>query len=306
MEQILDKLLMTQHRSSTAKNYLSIWRHFNKFLMCLDTKPKLWEDRTTLFIAYLVAKGTQSATIKSYVLAIKKTLVMDKYKWDDDLVMIRFLARACRIINDKVTTRLPIHCGLLEMLLFEVQRQFSGKNQWYLEIMYKTLFAISYYGLIRVSEVTCSPHVLKARDVHIASNKDKILLILYSSKTHDKSSRPQKIKITLNKNEKSGNYSHRHFCPFKLLRQYIKLRGSYDLDSEQLFVFRDKSPVRPTHPRMVLKNAISNLGLDARLYGMHSFRIGCNSDLIKYNYTIDEIKLMGRWRSNVVFKYIRQ
>ena len=225
MERIVNRLMMTQHRDSTAKTYLSVWRQFNKFIIELDVKPTLWEDRTTLFIGYLIDKGMQSSSVKSYVSAIKKTLIMDNYEWDDNLVLVRSLAKACQIINDSVRTRLPIHCGLLEMILFEVQRHFSSHNQVYLEILYKTLFALSYYGLMRIGEVTCSPHVLKAKNVHMATNKDKLLLLLYSSKTHNKGSRPQKIKITSNRNEKSGHYVHRYFCPFTLMRQYMNLRG---------------------------------------------------------------------------------
>ena len=303
----MEKLMMTQHRDSTAKNYLGIWRQFNRFLMNLDRKPKLWEDRTTLFIAYLVDKGVQSSSIKSYVSAIKKTLVMDKYKWDDTLVMVRSLAKACRIINDKVTTRFPIHCSLLEMLLFEAQRYFSNNNQWYLEVLYKTLFFICYYGLMRVSEVTDSLHVLKAKDVHVAAKKNKMLLVLYSSKTHDKSCRPQKIKITANMEECSIGtmQSNKHFCPFTLMRQFIQLRGDYENDKEEFFIFRDRTPVKALHSRQILKILVSRIGLDKRLYGMHSFRIGRTTDLVKLRYSIDEIKLLGRWKSNVVFKYIR-
>ena len=306
LHNIVNRLLLTQHKDSTAKTYLSVWRQFNKFLIMLDdTQPVLWEDRTTLFIAHLVDQGLQSSTIKSYVSAIKKTLIMDGYKWDDNLVMVRSLAKACRIINDKMRTRLPIQCNLLELLLFEIRRHFSLKNQWYLEILYQTLFALSYYGLMRVSEVAKSPHVLKAKNVHIASNKDKLLLVLYSSKTHDEASKPQKIKITSNR-QGNSNYSHRHFCPFVLMRQFLHLRGDYDAESEQFFIFRDKSSVLPSQCRNLLKLMISKLGLDDRLYGMHSFRIGRTTDLVKFKYSIDEIKLMGRWRSNVVFKYIKQ
>ena len=165
-------------------------------MISLDRKPKLWEDRSTLFIPYLVDKGTQSNTVKSYVSAIKKTLIIHSYDWDDKLVLVRMLAKACRIINDSVRTRLPIHCNLLEMILFEVQRYFTGRNQVYLESLYKMLFAISYYGMMKIGEVTKSQYVLKASNVHIATNKDKLLLLLYSSKTHDQGTRPQKIKIT--------------------------------------------------------------------------------------------------------------
>ena len=205
----------------------------------LDHKPELWEDRATLFIGYLIDNGMQSSTVKSYVSAIKATLILDGYKWNDDLVLVRSLAKACRLVNDTVHTRLPIHCGLLEMILFEVQRYFSRKNQWYLEILYKTLFAISYYGLMRVGEVTLSPHVLKAKDVHIARNKDKMMLVLYSSKTHDRNCRPQKIKITSNAQERSGRYIHRNFCPFQLMRSYLQQRGDFESTEEQFFVFKD-------------------------------------------------------------------
>ena len=248
----------------------------------------------------------QSSTIKSYVSAIKKTLIMDGYDWDDKLVLVRSLARACKIINDKVRTHLPIHCNLLEMLLFETTRYFTAKNQWYLEVLYKAMFATCYYGMMRVSEVTASPHVLKAKDVHIVSNKNKLLLILYSSKTHDKSSQPQKIKITSNREERSGNYIERHFCRFVLLREYLHIRGNYVEDDDPFFVFRDGSPVSAAQCRSVLNTLIKRIGLDCKLYGMHSFRIGRTTDLVKYKYSIDEIKLMGRWKSNVVFRYIRQ
>ena len=125
IERIVNRLMMIQHRDTTAKTYLSVWRQFNRFLINLDVKPTLWEDRTTLFIGYLTDKGMQSSSIKSYVSAIKKTLIMDNYDWHDNLVLVRSLAKACRIINDSVRTRLPIHCGLLEMILFEIQRYFS-------------------------------------------------------------------------------------------------------------------------------------------------------------------------------------
>ena len=305
MENIVNKLMLKQHRNSTSKTYLNIWRQFNKFVISLDRKPTLWEDRATLFIGYLIDRGMQSSTVKSYISAIKKTLLLDGYKWNDNLVLVRSLAKACKIVNDTVCTRLPIQCGLLEMILFEIHRFCSEMKQPYLCILYKTLFAICYYGMMRIGEVTKSNHILKAKDVHLAQNKDKILLVLYSSKTHDEGCRPQKIKITSNKEERSGNYLKRHFCPFVLMREYLKMRGEYLSDKEQFFIFRDFTPVTAGHCREMLSNILKKLNLDSTLYGMHSFRIGRTMDLIKYNYSIDEVKLLGRWKSNVIYKYNR-
>ena len=116
--------------------------------------------------------------------------------------------------------------------------------------------------MMRVGEVTESPHVLRARNVHMAINKDKLLMVLYTSKTHDLRHRPQKIKITSSKRDKG---MHRHFCPFLVLRKYISLRGNYLEDSEPFFIFRDGQPVKPHQAYQVLKKMISNTGLDSNL-----------------------------------------
>ena len=301
---IIDKLVGQSQRDSTLQTYLTIWRQFNKFVISLDVKPNSWEDRVTLFIGYKIENGIKSNTAKSYVSAIKKMLVDDGYPWDDQKVLLGSLTKACKIINDKVHIRLPIQCSLLEMILFEVHRIFDIKGQVYLQIMYKALFALSHYGMIRVGEVTYSDHVVKAKDVHSAQNKDKLLLMLYSSKTHSKGMKPQRIKITSNLIEKSGFYARRNFCPFKLVNDYMKVRGGFDYPQEQFFIFRDGSPVTPYNVRLILKECLENLGLNSLLYGFHSLRVGRTTDLIKYNYSIEEVKIMGRWCSNTVYRYI--
>ena len=105
---IINRLLGQINRSSTTKNYLGIWRQFNKFVINLDIKPNNWEDRVTLFIGYKIDQGMQSSTVKSYVSAIKKTLMTDGYPWDNQRVMLGALTSACKLVNDRVLTRLPI------------------------------------------------------------------------------------------------------------------------------------------------------------------------------------------------------
>ena len=269
-------------------------------------RPDSWEDRTNLFMAFKIENGMQSRSVKSYVSAIKRVLIDDGYQWEDNKLLIGSLTKACRIINDRVTIRLPINCKLLELILFEVNRFYSLRNQHYLNILYQTLFALSYYGLMRVGEVTKSPHVVKACNIHVAKNKEKILVLLYTSKTHGCEREPQKIKITSNRNsEERDKFCSRYFCPFKLMNTYLALRGDYVDETEQFFVFRDKTPVTPINAGMVLKTMIKRLGLNESYYAMHSFRIGRTGDLVKFNYSLLEVKAMGRWRSNVVFKYMR-
>ena len=163
------------------------------------------------------------------------------------------------------------------------------------------MLALGYYGLLRVGEMAFSEHAIQCKNVHVAKNKNKIRLYLYSSKTHDESSRPQSIKITAAEDLFKNNM---FFCPFTLARQFIKLRGR--TAKGQFFAFSDGSPVLPAQFRAVLKTLISNIGLDADLYNVQSLRIGRASDLVnKFGYSVQDVKFTGRWKSDAVYKYIR-
>ena len=302
MRCILEKLRIQNKRSSTAKNYLGIWRNFNNFIIKLDKKPYNWEDRICLFAAYLVDRGVQSSTLKSYYSAIKAVLKDDGYTVNDDKVLLTSLARTCKLVNDKVQTRLPISKPLLEMLLFEIQRKFECR-QPYLEVLYKTIFLLAYYGLFRIGELTTGTHPIKARDVHIAQNKSKMLFILYSSKTHGRESLPQKVKIAATSN--NTNNPNKFFCPFRTSREYLALRGNYTSNEEPFFIFRDRSPVTPPHVREILKLTLKAVNLSPRYYSCHSFRVGRCSDLVKFGLTLPQVRLAGRWSSNAVYRYIR-
>ena len=231
----LDRLKCNVNRPSTNRVYHSIWVNFNKFLIKLDKKPTTMEHALTLYCAQLIMNGCKSSTIKSYISAIKFTLVTDGYAWEDQKVLFATLTRSCKLINDVVHTRLPIGFGLLELILFGVHRLFND-TQPYLDLLYKTIFLTAYFGLLRVGEITLSQHSIKACDVHSAHNKEKILLVLYTSKTHGRESHPQTVKIVAGANYKAGRSMH--FCPFRLLSVYLKERGDYNSPHRQSLYFQ--------------------------------------------------------------------
>ena len=89
--------------------------------------------------------------------------------------------------------------------------------------------------MFRIGEVTASDHIVKAKDVHIAVNKDKLLFILRTSKTHSKGTKPQIIKIEgIRRTNDSGirdlvrnSNTAPLICPFQLLKEYLAIRPSY-------------------------------------------------------------------------------
>ena len=217
-----------------------------------------------------------------------------KYKWDDSRAIITSLMQACKLQNDRFLSRLPIQKGLLELILFEINRIYQ--DQVYLNVIYKAIFALAYYGLFRVGELTTSEHVAKAVNVHVATNKQKILVILYTSKTHGLGNRPQKIKIS------AQGCKNIIFCLFMLMRNFIRIRGGYQNTDEPLFIFREKSPVTALHVRKLLSLSLNRMGLDSSLYAFHSFRVGRTTDMCKGGFSMEEIKRRERWRSNAVYK----
>ena len=115
-----------------------------------------WKEKMMFFGTHLVDSGLQSSTIKSYFSAIKHVLKINGYDWDDKKVMLATLTRSCKLLNDPVKIRLPIKMGLLDAILFELERYFD--TQPYLQLLYKTAFSLAYYGLMRVGELTTGTH----------------------------------------------------------------------------------------------------------------------------------------------------
>ena len=153
------------------------------FFIKLDIKPDSWEERLILFVGFLIDQGKQSSTVRSYVSTIRAVLKDDQVDINEDAFLLKALTNACCLQNDKVKTRLPIKKPLLNLLISRIPDLFQSP-QPYLVTLYSALLVITYFGLFRVGEVTESPHVVKAKDVKIGTNKDKLKFILHTSKTH--------------------------------------------------------------------------------------------------------------------------
>ena len=133
-------------------------------------------------------------------------------------------------------------------------------------------------------------HTVKAKGIHIGCNKNKILVILHSSKTHGCESMPQAIKIS---DTPIYCKKQRFFCPFQILWSFLNIRGRYDSADENFFVFTDRTPVKAVHMRAVLQRLLKNIGLDDTLYNTHSFRIGMTTEMFKAGCSIKQIKHIG-------------
>ena len=198
------------------------------------------------------------------------------------------LTRACRIKNDIVHNKLPIHKEFLRLLVKKLRLLLD--QQPYLLTMYKALFLTVYFGLFRIGELTKSKHVIRAVNTHVGENKKKIMFVLYSSKTHDQSNKPQIIKIN---SPHSGRNPGNQLCPFHAISEYFAIRKKFRSDEKQLFVFSDRSPVLPGHARIVLQKLIKDSGLSPKSYSFQGFRSGRSCDLLDMGVSVETIKKLG-------------
>ena len=173
--------------------------------------------------------------------------------------MLVSLTKACKLKNDKVRTYLPIRKGFLKILLKHIEDILL--NQPYLCILYRAIFSTAYFGLFRIGELTQSEHAIRARDDHVGMNKNNMMFILRSSKTHGEGDKPQMVKIT-SKELDQKNQRVIDYCPFTILREYVAVRKSFISHSEQLFVFKDRTPVEPNQVRTILKKLLVIAGFD--------------------------------------------
>ena len=171
------------------------------------------------------------------------------------------------------------------------------------------MLSTTYFGLLRVGEVMASEHIIKAKDVHIGRNKNKLMMILQSSKTHAKNMKPRIIKIdSLGGNHitpvviTEGAISD---CPFKILKEYLQVRNKYRSIDEQFFVFSDRTPVQPTQFNRLLKYLIKFTSLDSKPYSVHGLCMGRAADLLDMGVPVQTIMKLGRWKSSAIFTYLR-
>ena len=279
---------------------------FNQFIVSLDRKPDTWEDRLTLFVEFLINEGRKSTTIRSYISAVKAVLQDIDIELNENRFLLSSLTRACKLINDNVRTRLPIYKALLAVILKETNTLFG--DQPYLRVLYRALFTTAYFGLFCVGELTAGEHPVLAADIHIGVNKNKMLFILRTSKTHWKDCEPQKVKITSVPKtkllKKPGTIAN-NLYPFLILKEYLALHGPATDITEQFFIFSDGSKVKPSHMHTTLRTILKSAGFDPTCYCTQSFRIGRAGDLLQIGLSVETIKKLGRWKSNAVFRYLR-
>ncbi len=194
-----------------------------------------------------------------------------------------------------VDGRLPITFQILNLLVPALQHTVSSL---YDRVLLQAMFLLAFHAFLRVGEITVSSHsanhALLYQDISFEFVGGKVSGIIISLEHFKHSSAQARMFVKAN--------SASHLCPANALLAFLKLRGAHQ---GPLFTIAPRCAVSRSFFSQALSSVIQYIGLDPRRYKSHSFRIGAATTAQLLGHTSQEIKSMGRWRSDAFSRYIR-
>ena len=192
-----------------------------------------------------------------------------------------------RILKNRVVKKCPIRPHHLRRLVSKFGR---SRNLLHLRVV--AIALVSYAGFLRYDEVS------QIRRNHIQFEATYFNLFIPSSKT-DQEADGETVHIA---------YTGHATCPGKALRRYLRSAQVKDDDSRYIFrpATRTKDghklkdaikPIAYTTTRDTVMAAVQDIGLNRKLFGLHSFRRGGASEAARRGVPDRLFKKHGRWKS---------
>lgn len=249
-------------------------------------------DRCTIrrFVSYLDTQGLSGATASVYVAGVRSHQLEEGFEdpCKGDVYLNMMLKGYTNKTKPIVPKRKPLTMSKLDQLRIEL---FNSPLNFYDKCLLWSAFTTAFYGMLRVSEYTSLHQHKFTRTTLLRSdvefNERGIRISLKRDKTHQRTAPPPIILLPVKTK----------CCPVKAMREFLSLRAH--ATNIPMFVFKEGQFL--TRQR-VNKELHVLLGPD---YTSHSFRIGAASAASKAGCSNEQIRVMGRWRSNVANRYVR-
>lgn len=253
-------------------------------------------DHVTLFISYCFDQGYAPTTIVTYMSGI--SFYHKIHNWEDptDVFIVKKLLEGCKRMRRRTDVRAPINDTVLKRICFVLP---TICFSMYEAALFKAAYLLAYFGLLRVSEIvftnlTQANRPLLKSDIRIEKGLTALLVSIRISKTN------QTGPTTTLRIPAAADNSN--FCCVTAVKNYLTLRPT---GAQYFFCHADSSPLTRSQFSGVLSKAIRIMGLPTQLYLSHSFRIGRATMLAAQGVSHESIKKLGRWKSDVVERYIR-
>ena len=291
----MSMLISTSLSSETATQYSRVWDDLKNFCVTSLGRPfTVTPESIALYIAHLDLRKLQPSTIQSHLSAISFLSQLNNLPDHTGAFKVEKMMKSLHKRSSTTDSRLPINLALLNNLIINLGNHCDSSYEC---ALYRAMYSLAYYALLRAGECTVSKHVLTTQNVKciMQAGTCSAIDVTFSS---FKNSQYNKAAIPTLKILRRGGDT----CPVKIIEHYLTLRPSLD---GPIFISSAGVPISPRQFRGKLKTGVSFLSLDTDRFNTHSFRIGRATDMLLEGLSEAQIRAAGRWQSRAFLKYLR-
>lgn len=288
----LPAFCLASRAENTQKQYKGAFNAFCKWSLSLNIRQTLpfSDTQVSAYLIHLCNLGKSISTINEAYYAIswahKLAGVEDPCKSD---LVITVKEGALRTVGHITVKKEPITPETLRNIV----RVYGKTDANLKDLRLACMCLISYAGFLRYSELS------NIRRHHIQFFDTHVKLFLESSKT-DVYREGRDVIIA-----KTNNFT----CPVKMLIRYCNLAKIPESSSDYIFrplsfckssntyILR-KGNLSYTTARSMLLSALDSLGLDRKLFGLHSLRSGGATAAAEAKIEDRIFKKHGRWKTD--------
>ena len=259
-------LLEKSVAQSSRHLYNRSWTLFNECYNLINQSNNsqlhipLTTNHIAVFVAFLHDQGYAPASIVSYVSAIAYVHKLVGFSDPTSSSLVQKLIAGATRVHAPKPSRLPITILILQRIILGIDEIIPVH---YHKVLLKAMFTTSFFGLMRIGEVTMRKHKsvpLLLDQLQLTMDQAVITITQFK---HNKGNKPVPIPL-----QRMDDYQ---ICPVYNLSQYLLIRGR---ESGPLFAFPGPNHVPRQFFSKHLSLLISLAGNDIKRYQAHSFRIG--------------------------------
>ena len=284
-------MVMQGKAPATVKKYAGAFSRWKRWVSSrqevrvLPARP----INVALYLTYLAQTAKTPAPLEE---AINALYWVHKMATVEDItahpLVVQFLAGAKRVLAHKTTKKEPLQPDQLQMLV----NRFGARDASLADVRALTFCLLGFAGFLRYDELS------KLKLCDITTYGDHMELFIESSKT-DQLRQGATVVIA-----RTGT----NLCPIAMLECYVQMAGT-TLGESDSFLFRgivqtkkgsklrDKGWLSYTTVHKSVLDRLEAIGLDRRLYGLHSLKAGGVSAAANAGVPDPMFKRHGHWCS---------
>ncbi len=209
----------------------------------------------------------------------------------ENFAVHKLLVGVSKLHTTHKQTRLPITLPILHKLVCALP---SLEPVSYKMSMYRAMFLFAFHACCRVGEITKSgsaQHWLLLKNIVFSTDSFNVTFTSYK---HHVPGHTPTIRVHAQNN---------NFCPVHALKAYLYYRGNLP---GPLFCLSDGQPIPRSHFANMLNQCLRFAGLYSPQLTSHSFRVGRATMALEQGMTLQQLLLLGRWKSmSALTKYLK-